>query len=132
MRYTNVIENGSSCWAAKASIFCSTLPHFLPKIYHCGRGAYGSGNYHCRFSQLGISYKIGTSDSLLVMIFQEVEHMMLYIGHSFLHYRNVVRPPIPLHNVFDAVIELNFIIQVIHFTLMYVCSVQTWVIYFRQ
>src|SRR5690606_12134577 len=84
VRQTNISKHGGAGRRSKTGIFGTGFAHFLSKIDHGWRGAYGGRDHHGRFAHLGIAYKFGTGDTLFVMVFQKMTHVVLYVGQPFL------------------------------------------------
>ena len=66
------------------------------------------------------------------MVFQKMEHVVLYVCHSFLDHGNMVGPTVAFHNMFDAIVEFYLVVEIIHFSLMDIISVQLGIVDFGQ
>ena len=77
--YTPVVKDGGSPVSSAESFIIHT--HFsklLPKVNHHGICIHTGGNNECRDAFTRITGKEIRSDTLLVVILQEVEHLFLY------------------------------------------------------
>ena len=76
----DVIKDGGAAGLAKAGHLCAWLTYFLTKVNHRWGSRACSRHHQSREGLPWIARKFWTGDALLVVVFEEVKHVVLHIG----------------------------------------------------
>ena len=78
-----VIEDGCTSVLAREALAVHTLlAQFLAEVYHHGVGVHQCAHQHHGTALLGIACEEVAGYALLVVVLQEVEHVILYVLHA--------------------------------------------------
>ncbi|MPN29110.1 hypothetical protein SDC9_176561 [bioreactor metagenome] len=100
-----IIKNGSpAVLAAEAFFIHSPFAQLLSKIDHYRIYIQARGNNHGSLSALSVFQKIIRSNTLFIVVFNEIKHFMLDIAHIVQRESNVRRRSIAAGNIAQNVV----------------------------
>ena len=110
LRNADVVKHGSATGLSKAGHFGARLTHFLTKVNHRRRSSARGRNHHCRQCLPRVASKLWTCNPLLVVVFEEMQHIVLDIRQALQDWYQIVRGAMALHDVLQRVVELYLVV----------------------
>ncbi len=95
----------------------------LAEVEHRRRAADQCRDDHARLARMPVADEIGAGDAFLVVVLEEVQHVLLDVQHLGVHGRQRIGRGLALHHRFQGIVEPDLVVEVTHATELQVVAV---------
>ena len=124
-----IVEDGGAPIAAGEALFVhTTLAQLLPGINHHRVRAHKGGSDQCRQGFRGIAAEEVGSNALFVVIFEEVEHVVLDVVRGLPSVGDGGRRRLPTHHSPQSVVKSHLVIKVVEPSFVDIAAIEVGIV----